>query len=85
MKYLGKMNKLAVKFMNDILKMDPKERLTALEALRHPYFDGLNNEFKKRSESRNNSKRESIHRSKHLKRSSRAYSTESTSSVISFT
>jgi len=42
MRYLGKMNKMAVKFMKDILKMDPEERLTAIEALRHPYFNGLN-------------------------------------------
>ncbi len=45
MRYLGKMKKMAVKFMHDILKMDPKERPTAIEALRHPYFKGLNNEF----------------------------------------
>ena len=25
--------------------MDPDERLTAIEALRHPYFIGLNSEF----------------------------------------
>ena len=31
--------------MNDILKMDPAKRLTALGALRHPYFKGLNQEF----------------------------------------
>jgi hypothetical protein len=49
MRYLGKMNKMAVKFMNDILKMDPEERLTALEALRHPYFNGLNQEYFKKS------------------------------------
>jgi len=30
MRYLGKMDKMAVKFMNDIFKMDPKKRLTAL-------------------------------------------------------
>lgn len=45
MRYLGKMNKLAVKFMKDVLKMNPKDRPTAIEALRHPYFKGLNQEF----------------------------------------
>lgn len=27
--------------MKALLKMDPNERLTAAEALRHPYFEGL--------------------------------------------
>lgn len=45
MRYLGKMDKMCVKFMEDIFKMDPKARLTALEALKHPYFKGLNGEF----------------------------------------
>jgi len=45
MRYLGKMSKMAVKFMEDILKMEPSERLTTIEALRHPYFKGLNSEF----------------------------------------
>ena len=39
------MDKMTVKFMNFMLKMDPKERPTALEALRHPYFTGLNKAF----------------------------------------
>jgi len=30
--------------MNGLLKMDPRERLTAKEALYHPYFDGLRSE-----------------------------------------
>jgi hypothetical protein len=30
--------------MTGLLKMDPKERLSAKEALFHPYFDGLRNE-----------------------------------------
>jgi serine/threonine protein kinase len=29
--------------MEGLLRMDPKERLTAKEALCHPYFDGLRN------------------------------------------
>ncbi len=56
MRYLGKMKKMAVKFMHDILKMDPKERPTAIEALRHPYFKGLNNEFLENPTHRGNSK-----------------------------
>ena len=27
--------------MEALLKMDPKERVTAKDALNHPYFDGL--------------------------------------------
>ncbi len=27
--------------MNGMLKMDPEERFTALDALAHPYFDGM--------------------------------------------
>jgi serine/threonine protein kinase len=27
--------------MNGMLKMDPEERLTAVECLAHPYFDGI--------------------------------------------
>ncbi len=56
MKYLGKMKKMAVKFMHDILKMDPNERPTAIEALRHPYFKGLNNEFMEKPTTRGNAK-----------------------------
>ena len=44
-RYLGKMSKRAVQFMKDILKLDPKDRLSTIEALRHPYFKGLNEEF----------------------------------------
>ena len=39
------MPKAAIEFMNALLKLDPKDRLTALEALRHSYFKGLNDEF----------------------------------------
>lgn len=31
--------------MKDILKLDPKDRLSTIDALRHPYFKGLNEEF----------------------------------------
>jgi hypothetical protein len=30
--------------MKGLLKMDPRERLTAKEAMFHPFFDGLRNE-----------------------------------------
>ena len=29
--------------MEGVLRMDPKDRLTAKEAICHPYFDGLRN------------------------------------------
>ena len=58
MRYLGTMKKMAVKFMKDLLKMDPTKRPTAIEALRHPYFKGLNNEFlEKPLNKRNSSKK----------------------------
>ncbi len=41
--YLGKMSKKSLSLLKGLLALDPKERLTADEALRHPYFDGLNN------------------------------------------
>lgn len=43
--YKGKMSALALDFMKAILKMDPKQRLTAEQALRHPYFEGLESVF----------------------------------------
>ena len=39
------MPKKAIEFMNTLLKIDPKDRLTALDALKHTYFKGLNDEF----------------------------------------
>jgi len=39
--YLGKLSKKALSFMKQMLKMDPAQRLTAAEALQHPYFDGI--------------------------------------------
>ena len=33
--------------MKDILKLDPKDRLSTIDALKHPYFKGLNDEFVK--------------------------------------
>jgi len=40
-KYLGKLSKKALSFMKACLKMDPNQRITAADALQHPYFDGL--------------------------------------------
>ena len=40
-RYVGKLSKKALSLMNGLLKMDPSDRLTALEALAHPYFDAL--------------------------------------------
>ena len=40
-RYLGKINKTALNFMKGLLCMDPNERITAAEALQHPYFEGL--------------------------------------------
>ena len=40
-RYLGKLSKKALNFMKSLLKMDPKNRITSEEALRHPYFEGL--------------------------------------------
>lgn len=40
-KYLGKLSKKALSFMKACLKMDPTQRITAAEALQHPYFEGL--------------------------------------------
>jgi len=39
------MSKPAIMFMKDILKLDPKDRISTLQALRHPYFKGLNEKF----------------------------------------
>jgi cyclin-dependent kinase-like len=38
-KYLGKLSKKALNFMKSLLKMDPKDRMTVQEALKHPLFD----------------------------------------------
>jgi len=40
-KYLGKLSKKALAFMKMCLKMDPADRISATEALQHPYFEGL--------------------------------------------
>ena len=40
-KYVGKISKVALNFMKSLLCMDPGDRLTASEALKHPYFESL--------------------------------------------
>ena len=40
-KYLGKVSRKAMAFMKACLKMDPAQRITATEAVQHPYFEGL--------------------------------------------
>jgi hypothetical protein len=42
--------------MKDILKLKPKDRLTTIEALRHPYFKGLNEEFLKENKTNKSNK-----------------------------
>ena len=39
LKYFGKMSRQALSFMKGCLQMDPAKRLTAEEAVAHPYFD----------------------------------------------
>ena len=43
-RYVGKLSKQAMSMMEGLLQMDPRERLTAKEAMCHPYFDGLRTE-----------------------------------------
>jgi serine/threonine protein kinase len=84
--YVGKMSKKAISLMNGFLEMDPAKRITALEALAHPYFDGIRDEetnnliqtYMKRSRGSNSSSRIDS-RSKALKRKS---STEKRNSNI---
>ena len=40
-RYVGKLSRKALSLMSGLLRMEPAERLTALEALAHPYFDGI--------------------------------------------
>ena len=44
-KYIGKISKKALNFIKGMLKMDPKERFTVYEALKHPYFDSIRAEY----------------------------------------
>lgn len=38
-KYFGKIEPKGLSFIKSLLKMNPGERLTAKEALAHPYFE----------------------------------------------
>lgn len=75
--YIGKMSKKAISLMNGFLEMDPARRITAIEALAHPYFDGVRDEetsnlirtYLKRSRGSNSSSRIDG-RSKAMKRKS---------------
>ena len=40
-KYEGKIDRVAIKFIEDLVQMDPKKRLTSAEALQHPYFENF--------------------------------------------
>ena len=41
MRYLCKLPKRAINFVKGLLKMEPSERLTCKQALRHQYFEDL--------------------------------------------
>lgn len=74
--YVGKMSKKAISLMEGFLEMDPAKRITSLEALAHPYFDGIRDEetntliktYLKRSRGNSSSRAET--RSKTFKRKS---------------
>jgi serine/threonine protein kinase len=38
------MSKIALNFMEGMLRMDPRDRLTSKDAICHPFFDGLRDE-----------------------------------------
>lgn len=40
-RYLCKLSKKAISFVKGLLKMEPSERLTCKQALRHQYFEDL--------------------------------------------
>nr|BAD72769.1 putative MAP kinase [Paramecium caudatum] len=40
-RFQGKLSLKAISFLKGLLKMDPNKRMTAIEALEHPYFDGI--------------------------------------------
>jgi cyclin-dependent kinase-like len=42
-RYLGKLPRKAIGLVKGLLKMDPAERLTVRDALRHNYFEDLPN------------------------------------------
>lgn len=44
-RYLGKLSKKALNFMKSLLRMDPKDRISLKEAIKHPYFDEVRHLF----------------------------------------
>lgn len=40
-RYVGKLSSKALNLMAGMLKMDPTDRLSAIECLSHPYFEGI--------------------------------------------
>ena len=55
-KYLGKTSKLALNFMRSLLCMNPEERLNSSQALNHPFFEGLKDDFSRPHTSSGNGK-----------------------------
>lgn len=43
-RFQSKMNLKAISFLKGLLRLDPMKRFTAIEALEHPYFDGIRDE-----------------------------------------
>ena len=43
-RYIGKLSKKGLMFIKSLLKMEPSERLTTSEALKHVFFEGLYSE-----------------------------------------
>lgn len=40
-RYAGKMTEIELSIMKGLLEMDPNKRLTAEDALKHPYFEDI--------------------------------------------
>ena len=53
-RYLGKLSPKGLNFMKQVLRMEPSDRLTAIDALKHPYFDGIREDDFLRKLSSNN-------------------------------
>jgi len=43
-RYVGKMSSKAINLMKGMLNMEENERLTGIECLAHPFFDGIRND-----------------------------------------
>jgi cyclin-dependent kinase-like len=61
-RYATRMSRKALLFMKSVLKMDPKDRPDCTTALKHPYFEGIGEEFHRRGEVLNNSLNGSVPR-----------------------